>query len=158
MSGDAASRAAPPKSGGGTGETAIDQGALQRLQERINALDVLRHCDIETTLFADGTVEARLTRIAPYHLGGMETRAVNGLVLMGLFDCALVVPAIVRHGGDRCATIETSVKILRPVIPREVRAIGRVLSHSRGIFFTQADIYDCRGKVRATATGVVTKV
>lgn len=138
--------------------TTLDVSALALLEERINDLAVLRHCGIETALLADGSVEACLPRIESYHLGGMETRAVNGLILMGLFDCALVVPAIVKYGGERCATIETSVKIFRPVIPREVRAIGRVLSHSRDIAFTQADIYDCRGKVRATATGVVTKV
>lgn len=156
--GEAAARNAVPQRPAGVQQAAPEHDALRQLQARINNLDVLRHFDIRTTLCADGAVEARLTRIAPYHLGGMETRAVNGLILMGLIDCALVVPAIVRLGGQRCATIETSVKILRPVIPRDVRAVGRVLSHSREIVFTQAEIFDCRGKVRATATGVVTRV
>lgn len=131
---------------------------LRQLEARVNELPIVKHCNMAASISTDGIVEARLLAIEHYHLGGMETHAINGGIILGLLDCALVVPGILHFGSERCATIELSVKIMRPVIAKDVRSVGYAVSKTKHLAFTRAAVFDLRNQVRAMATGVVTKL
>ncbi len=132
--------------------------AAADLAARINGQEILRHLDGRAEISPDGLVLVSLANPQPFHLGGMETTAVNGSAILAMLDCALVGAGLVQFAGERCATLEMSVKFMRPVLPRAVQAVGYAVSKARGIAFVRADIYDIRNRVRATAAGIVAKL
>lgn len=134
----------------------LDAAASAALAARINAQAIMHHLGGRARVTARGAIEVDLPRIEPFHLGGMEANAINGATLLAMLDCALVGAGLVQFGAERCATMEMAVKIMRPVLPRGVRALGYAIGRARNITFTRADIYDLRGKVRVTASGIVT--
>ena len=132
--------------------------ALAALAARINGQPIIRHLGGVAALRLDGVAEVWLPEVQPFHVGGMETQAVNGPVILAMLDCALVSAGLVQFEGARSATLEMSVKIMRLVLPREVRAVGYAVSKTRTIVFARADVYDLRNQVRAAATGIITRL
>ena len=45
--------------------------------------------------------------------------------------------------------------LMRPVLPKDVRAVGYAVSRSRDLVFAQAEIYDARDRPKVTATGII---
>lgn len=127
----------------------------EALQDKVNRLPIVRITGTTVAVAENGVVEARLKRIRPYHLGGGETRFINGAVILGLLDCVLAVAGLAHLDGGRCATVELAVKLMRPVLPKDVRAVGYVVSRSRDLVFAQAEIYDARDRPKVTATGII---
>ena len=121
-------------------------------------MDIAKHLGARIEIHADGSVSARIDDIQPYHLGGQEAGVINGVVLLGLLDCAMGAASIVQLRGERQATIELSAKIMRAVPARPVTAIGTVLSASRDLVFCQATIADENGRVAVHGTGVMKKL
>lgn len=96
-----------------------------------------------------------IEKIQAIHTGGFQSTAINGMVLMGLLDSAICAATLSHLAGTHCATLEISVKFIKPVIGNNIKAVGEVMSHSRDIYFCKSSIIDATGRIRALATGVV---
>lgn len=127
----------------------------EALQDKVSRLPIVRVTGTAVSVSEEGVVEARLKRIRSYHLGGGETRFINGPVILGLLDCVIAVAGLAHLNGGRCATVELAVKLMRPVLPKDVRAVGYVVSRSRDLVFAQAEVYDARDRPKVTATGII---
>ncbi len=136
----------------------LSPAEAEALARRLNDQEIVRHLRGHVQVTARGIVEVGLKEIMPFHLGGMESGAVNGAAIFAMLDCALAGAGLVQFQGERCATMEMAVKIMRPVLPQGVRVIGYAIARARNITFARADLFDVRGKVRVTATGIVTRI
>jgi len=106
-----------------------------------------------------GSAIVSIVRVDELHTGGMESRAINGMTLMGLMDTAMCAASLFRLGLNvRCATLEMSVKFIKPVLGEPVRSIGHVISRSDDILFCEASVFDFRGRIRVTASGMIKKL
>jgi len=150
-----APQASPPPSRASALKLRLGLREREALEDKINRLPIVRVTGTTVAVSEDGVVEARLKRIRSYHLGGGETRFVNGPVILGLLDCVIAVAGLAHLNGGRCATVELAVKLMRPVLPKDVHAIGYVVSRSRDLVFAQAEVYDARDRPKVTATGII---
>jgi uncharacterized protein (TIGR00369 family) len=147
--------ARPPPSISSALKLRLDPRERRALEDKVNRLPVVRATGTTVAVFENGIVEARLKRIRRYHLGGGETGFVNGPVILGLLDCVLAVAGLAHLNGGRCATVELTVKLMQPVLPKDVHALGYVVSRSRSLLFAQGEVYDARDRPKAMATGII---
>jgi uncharacterized protein (TIGR00369 family) len=125
------------------------------IAERINALPALRFFGAKVVITALGEAVVTIDEVRDFHTGGLESSAINGMTLMGLLDSAMCVATLATLRGQKCATVDMSVKFLKPVLGQSICASGKVISRSKNLFFCEASIHDSRGRKRVVATGLV---
>lgn len=125
------------------------------LVERLNSLDALKCFGAKVSVPRENEATVAIDHIKDFHLGGIESRVVNGMILMGLLDCAMCTAALTRLAGQRGATVDISIQFIKPVISESVTAFGKVVSRSRDLLFCEAWVVDARGRPRVEAKGLV---
>lgn len=125
---------------------------------RLNALDILTHTGIQVTVAADGVATARVSTIMPHHLDSGDAARINDVVIMGVLDCALVAPAILVTGGERCATVESAIKLLDRLPAAPFQAVGQITGRQGDLFTVSVRVEDDTGRVAATGTGIVARL
>jgi len=79
---------------------------------------------------------------------------VHGAVLFALVDTAMGKATMsVLDDGIFCATIETSLRFIRPVRSGSVLAVAKVLKRGRHVVHLDAQIHDSDGRLIATGDG-----
>lgn len=136
--------------------TGPEGGTLDAVLGRLNALDVLVHSGIRVTAGPDGAVVARVADPGPEHVE--QGAVINVVMIMGLADCALAVPAILAAGGARCATLESAIKLAEPLSPGPFEGRGRVVGRQGDLFTVEVTVVDDQGRIGATATGLVARI
>lgn len=130
------------------------QSVARCLEAKINAMPIVRHLGMKLSIGNANEAVVRIDAVQDFHLGGQERPVLNGTVLMGLLDCAMASAAIMRLGGARCATVEFSVKLMKPALASDVYATGKVLSAKGGLLFCEGRVYDRRDQLVVMATSV----
>lgn len=87
--------------------------------------------------------------------GGLGTNAVNGGVLAAMFDLAIGVTPALIDPTRRNATMQLSMSFLRPVLGRSLRIEARIDRAGSDTVFSSAKLFDERGEVCATCSGLV---
>jgi uncharacterized protein (TIGR00369 family) len=128
---------------------------MDALVERINAMPVCRYFGAQATVTHDGVAVVTIDEIRDFHAGGFESRAINGMILMGLLDLAMCTASLARLESRKCATVDLAVKFLKPVLGKSIVAYGDVVARSNDLLFCEASIQDARGRRRVIATGIV---
>jgi uncharacterized protein (TIGR00369 family) len=127
----------------------------ETLASRLNLLAAVRAFGAHISFSESGESLVQISDIKDIHTGGMESRAVNGMVLMGLLDSAICAVSIARLKGRRCATVEMSTRFIKPVSSNVVLATGRVVSRSGNLLYCEASIVNKRGRPLVQAFGLV---
>jgi uncharacterized protein (TIGR00369 family) len=79
---------------------------------------------------------------------------VQGGYVTAMLDEVMSVACMVASKMTSVApTLEMKTSFLRPAMPGELRAIGRVVKWGRTVAFTEGEIYDASGRLLAKATG-----
>jgi uncharacterized protein (TIGR00369 family) len=128
------------------------------LANRLNQLATIRAFGASIRFTETGESLVQISDIQDIHTGGMESRAINGMVLMGLLDSAICAASIARLGGKRCATVEISTRFIKPVNLKTLIAKGRVISRSGKLLFCEASIASERGRILVQASGLVHEI
>lgn len=126
-----------------------------RAEEKLNELPVFKVFGAVIEIPESGKAYVSIEKIQDIHTGGFQSTAINGMVLMGLLDSAICAATLSHSDGAHCATLEISVKFIKPVVTNNIKALGEVISYSRDIYFCKSSIADSAGRIRALATGVV---
>lgn len=129
-----------------------------RIEKLLNSLPVFNIFGAEVEINEPGKAHIFIRKIKEIHAGGFQSSAINGMVLMGLLDSAICSAALSHLDGDSCATVEISIKFVKPVIGSDIKAFGEVISRSKDIFFCKSSITDSNGRVRALATSIVKSI
>ena len=112
-----------------------------------------------------GEVVVRLPRAAEEQRGGGGTAALNGGVMAYMFDAALgaavASAALHRLDGESVdltrfgqVTINLNISYLRAALGDRFEARGSALQVGGSIAFAEGKLYDERGELCASATGV----
>lgn len=134
------------------------QSKFLRIEEKINELPIFKVFGAVIEISEAGLACVSIDNIKNIHAGGFQSSAINGMVLMGLLDSAICAAALSNLDSEHCATVEISVKFIKPVVGGNIKALGEVISRSRDIYFCKSSIVDSAGRVRALATGIVKSV
>lgn len=80
---------------------------------------------------------------------------VHGAVLFALVDTAMgkATMSTVEEPGRYCASVEVSLRFLRPVVAGRLTAEARVTKRGRHLAHLDASVRDDEGRVVATAAG-----
>jgi len=127
---------------------------LDSFLEAFNRLPAVTHSGAFVSTHGEHLVCVELPRIEDHHQGGLGTRAVNGAVVSGLFDCALGVAGLLQFPGKRCGTTELSVKFLRPVLGEQVRVYAATIKAADNLAFVEGMLFSGTA-LCATASGMV---
>lgn len=141
-----------------TGAMEGERLSRSALERAISALPIVRHLALRVRVLPDGGVECTLADVRPEHVGGLETTALNGGVILAMFDAVTVVSGIAHLCRHRCATVELDVSFVRAAPPHGARAVGRIVRSAGRLVFTRAELRDVRGNVCARAQGIVMRV
>jgi len=137
----------------------VEQTKQNAVATRINEMAAFRQFGANVSIDEFGSALVFIHEVGVLHTGGMESHAINGLTLMGLLDSAMCAASLNRLGPSaKCATVELSVKFLKPVFGPSVCATGRVISRANDILFCEASVADSRGRIRVVSTGVIQKL
>lgn len=131
---------------------------FSRIEKMINSIAIVKLFGAVVTIEDTGVTSVRISQTGELHEGGFQSTAVNGMVLMGLLDAAMCSSALSYLESSHCATVEMSVKFMRPVVGDDLRAAGTVISKSKDLFYCQATIADNLGDIKTLATGIVKSV
>lgn len=134
----------------------FEEDHLREVRRRVMALPIVGHLGMEVAISAAGMVEASLPSIEPFHLGGHEGDALNGAIILSLLYCAIVCPGVLRFA--KCATLQFDSRMLKPVLPVNVKASGYAYSATRKMVFCKAIVSDVENQLCAVATGIVVRV
>lgn len=107
------------------------------------------HLGIELHALADGEAELRID-LDPAHTNSWEVA--HGGIVMTLLDVAMAHAAFSRDTPGGLATVEMKTSFLRPATGR-LRALGRRLHKTATLAFCEAQLFDGRGRLCATASG-----
>lgn len=132
----------------------LDAAARAAWAARMNALPAMQLMGARLDLADEAIVRMSLETVAPHHLGGLGTKAVNGGVIAGLFDGALGVAGVLQFAGQRAGTIELSMKLMRPAFEAPLVVHGICVRRSAHLAFTEAECY-ADGRLCAAASGIV---
>lgn len=138
----------------------LDPDDRRAWQERFNAWPAMLHSAVRIDLSHQLAVRVILDEMKPFHLGGAGDAsrgggtAVNGGVVAGIFDCALGVAGVIQFPGRRAATVDLSIKLLRPV-NSPASAFGWTVRRASSMAFVEAILIDSRGTRCAQASGIV---
>ena len=89
--------------------------------------------------------------VGPQHRHGEGV--VQGGVITQIADAAMgITLATLQEDGMWNTTIELKINFLRPVIEGRLRAIGRVVEMKQTLFFSEADVFDEKGRLVARAS------
>lgn len=127
---------------------------LEAFLTRFNMLEGLTHFGATVNVRDQHIVCVELPVIQPQHRGGLGTRAVNGAVISGLFDCALGVAGLLQFPERRCGTTELSVKFLRPVLGEQVRVYAATIKAADNVAFVEGMLFSAEA-LCSTASGMV---
>jgi acyl-coenzyme A thioesterase PaaI-like protein len=111
---------------------------------------------LELDLSDTHIVVVRLPQLAPHHLGGVRTHAVNGAVLAALFDCALGIAGSLQFPAQRVGTVELSMQFRRPAFDAPLNALAYCTRRTSHVAFVAAEIY-AGESLCAGATGMVAR-
>jgi uncharacterized protein (TIGR00369 family) len=128
---------------------------LARYAELFNASQTMQHFGVKIRFPDAETVEAVLDPIQPQQRGGLGSDAVNGGVLAALFDlCIGCAPATIDP-TRRTATVQLSMNFMRGVRGDTLLARGKVDRAGGTLLFCSAQIFDGKGQLCSTCTGMV---
>lgn len=85
------------------------------IAERINELPAFRLFGAKAVIDESGEAVVTIAEVRDFHTGGLESYAINGMTLMGLLDSAMCAASLAMLHGRKCATVDISVKFLKPV-------------------------------------------
>ncbi|MBS1153559.1 MAG: thioesterase, partial [Myxococcaceae bacterium] len=127
---------------------------LNRYAETFNASATLKHFGVKVSFPDPDTVECVIDEIKPEQRGGLGTDAINGGVLSAMFDLAIgCTPALVDP-TRRSATVHLSINFMRAVRGEKLIARSKVDRAGDVLLFASAQIFDDKGVVCATCTGM----
>ena len=108
------------------------------------------------------TIGARITEAEPGRVvleivAGPEHRhgggVVQGGVITQIADAAMGMSlATLQEDGVWNTTIELKINFVRPAIDGTLRAVGRVIEMRQTLLFSEADVFDDRGRLVARAS------
>jgi uncharacterized protein (TIGR00369 family) len=108
------------------------------------------------------TLGARITEAQPGRvvlelLAGPQHRhgggVVQGGVITQIADAAMGMSlATLQDDGFWNTTIELKINFVRPVVEGRLRAVGRVVDMQQTLLFSEADVFDERGRLIARAS------
>ena len=80
---------------------------------------------------------------------------VHGAVLFALVDTAMgkATMSVVDEPGRYCASVEVSLRFIRPAVGGRVTAEARVVKRGRHVAHLDASVHDEDGRLVATSTG-----
>lgn len=133
---------------------ALDAAARQSWAEQFNRLPSVVHFGLAVDLSDALLVRVTLPTIADHHGGGLRSRAVNGAVLAGLFDCALGLAGTLQFDSRRAGTCELSMKFMRAVLDAPLEVFGACVKRSDNLAFAESVLFS-NGRLCAMATGIV---
>ena len=83
------------------------------------------------------------------HEGGV----VQGGIITAVADAAMGMTLLtVQDSETSNSTIELKINFIRPVIEGRIRAVGRVIEMRKTLLFSEADVFDDRGRLVAKAS------
>src|SRR5262245_7967910 len=132
----------------------LDLTARQSWPEQFNRLPSVVHFGLTVDLSDSLLVCVTLPTIAEHHIGGLRSRAVNGAVLAGLFDCALGLAGTLQFGARRAGTCELSMKFMRAVLDAPLEVFGACVKCTANLAFAESLLFS-NGRLCATATAIV---
>jgi acyl-coenzyme A thioesterase PaaI-like protein len=115
----------------------------------------MRHMGARVDLSTPGEVRCILDPIRPEHRGGLQTDAVNGAVIAGIFDLVIGLSGYVHTRGRRAGVAQLSVQFLRPLNGSRLQAVARATRIGINLVFSTAEMQDDRGVVCARCDGIV---
>ncbi|HEY7377564.1 MAG TPA: PaaI family thioesterase [Steroidobacteraceae bacterium] len=121
---------------------------------QFNRLPGVTHFGLTIDLTDSLLVRVTLPAIDEHHVGGLRSRAVNGAVLAGLFDCALGVAGTLQFDQRRAGTCELSMQFMRAVLDAPLEVFGACIKRTDNLAFAESALYS-NGKLCAIATGIV---
>jgi uncharacterized protein (TIGR00369 family) len=136
----------------------ITSQPFSRIEEMINAMAIFKELGAVIKIEDTGNAKVTIAQTRDVHTGGFQSTAVNGMVLLGLLDAAMCCAALSHLESAHCATVEMSVKFMKPVLGNDVTSVGTVISKSKDLFYCQASISDNLGHIKTLATGIVKSV
>ena len=122
-------------------------------QEERNKTEVMLHWRMRLDLSGPESVRVDLADVMPFHLGGLRASAFNCAAITVLLDCAVAISGMLQFPSESCATVDLSIKIMRPAFSR-VWATGAALRKSDHLVFAEAELFD-GDRLCACATGIV---
>jgi acyl-coenzyme A thioesterase PaaI-like protein len=132
----------------------LDASARQDWAQQFNGLAGVMHFGLTVDLSDSLLVRVTLPMIAEHHVGGLRSRAVNGAVLAGLFDCALGLAGTLQFGNRRAGTCELSMKFMRAVLEAPLEVFSACVKSTANVAFAESLLFS-NGRLCATATGMV---
>ena len=97
-------------------------------------------------------VEAEFNARAELLLNPMKQ--IQGGFLCAMLDEVMSIACMVASGMTAVApTLEMKTTFLRPGAPGPIRGVGRVIKWGRQVAFTEGELYDPEGRMRAKASG-----
>jgi acyl-coenzyme A thioesterase PaaI-like protein len=132
----------------------LDATGRLRWQQRMNAMPALTMMGVVLDLTDPAIVRFTLGSVQEHHMGGLNSRAVNGAVIAAMFDAALGVAGSLQVPGQRAGTVELSIKLMRPAMEAPLEAYGIAVKKTPHLVFTEAELH-ASGRLCATATGIV---
>ncbi|MBI4420923.1 MAG: PaaI family thioesterase [Gemmatimonadetes bacterium] len=120
-----------------------------------NAHPGMSHMGCRVDLSTPGVVRCVVDPIRPEHRGGLQTDAVNGAVIAGVFDLVIGLSGYVHTRGRRAGVAQLSVQFLRPVLGEKFEAVAHPVRVGTNLVFSTAELRDDRGYVCARCDGIV---
>jgi uncharacterized protein (TIGR00369 family) len=127
---------------------------LARYADAFNQSETLKHFGVKVSFPDLETCEVVLDPVQPSQRGGLGSDAVNGGVLAAIFDLVIgCAPALVDP-ERRSATVQLSLNFMNAVRGDRVVARSRVARGGETLVFAEAELFDSKGTLCASATGL----
>jgi acyl-coenzyme A thioesterase PaaI-like protein len=123
-----------------------------------NAHPGMKHLGAAIDLSHPERVRVYIDSLQSYHRGGLGTRAVNGVIIAGLFDLVVGLTGFVRSGGRRTGVAQLSIQYLYPVHGDRIDVVGEATKVGRNLVFVAAYLEDRDEKICVRGEGVAALV
>jgi uncharacterized protein (TIGR00369 family) len=131
-----------------------DQAILDRFLHSKNAPPSSRTLGFRMVAVSQAAMTVEAAFDAKAELLANPMGQIQGGYVTAMLDEVMSVACMVASKMTCVApTLEMKTSFLRPAMPGELKAIGRVVKWGRTVAFTEGEIYDAAGRLLAKATG-----
>jgi len=138
-------------------QVAIPLGAQERaaLAEHWSQHPGMQHLGAKADFGDPARVRVYIDQLGPEHRGGMNTEAVNGAVIAGLFDVAVGIVGHFHTMGRRAGTAQLAIQFLRPLMGQRIEVETRLVRAGTNLVFVAGEAFDQNRVLCARCDGIV---
>ena len=133
----------------------IQESRWDEIQEFFNNSPQVSHLGINVNLDNPVIPRCNISKIYPFHLGGIGKDYINGGAIAAIVDLSIGLTSLKYLAHGNIATSKLNIDFLRPIEGKAFYTISKINNKIGNNLYSEVIIYNCNDKPCVYASGTI---